>query len=68
MADEADITADRAERERDAMMRATRKPEGPRPTGFCIYCAEPVAAALRYCCVECRDDDERERRLRKLAG
>ena len=67
MADDADITADRSERERDMLMRATRRADGPKPTGFCNYCAEPVSAALRFCCVECRDDFERENRLRKLA-
>ncbi|MEN9315468.1 MAG: hypothetical protein RIS35_1861 [Pseudomonadota bacterium] len=66
MPDDADITSDRSEREQDMLMRATRKPAGPRPTGFCHFCSEPVAAALRFCSVECRDDAEREARLRKL--
>lgn len=66
MPDDADVTADRAEREQALLMRATRRPDGPRPSGFCHYCAEPVAAALRYCSIECRDDAEREARLRRL--
>ena len=67
MPDDADITAERAEREQSLLMRATRRPEGPKPVGFCNYCGEPVQAAIRFCCVECRDDFQREVRLRGLA-
>lgn len=67
MADEADLSVERGEREWGALMRAARKPDGPRPNGFCHFCGETVAAALRFCSVECRDDAEREARLRKLA-
>lgn len=66
MADDVDLTSERAEREHETLLRACRKPEGPPPNGHCHYCDEPVEASLRYCSVECRDDDEREKRLRKL--
>jgi hypothetical protein len=38
---------------------ATRKPEGPRPNGFCHNCGAPVKPGLRWCDVACRDDWER---------
>jgi len=66
MADDVDLTSERIERERDMLMKASRKPDGPRANGFCHFCSEPVAAALRFCSVECRDDSEREARLRRL--
>jgi hypothetical protein len=40
-----------------AMQR--KKPNGPDFTGFCANCGEPVQEPLRWCCVECRDDEQK---------
>lgn len=31
-------------------------------TGYCLYCGEPVSDGKRWCCVECRDEWEREQK------
>ena len=55
--------------ERDrADAQARRKPEGPKATGACLFCREPLAdhdlppeqRALRWCDPDCRDDWQRE--------
>lgn len=60
--DDADLTQERQEREHDALMRASRKPAGPQPTGRCLWCDEPVAEGVRWCCVDCRDEWQRGRK------
>lgn len=40
---------------RDIAMRQ-RKPEGPAPTGVCLFCGEPLAPGLRWCNRDCLDD------------
>ena len=35
---------------------AKRRTEGPPPKGFCYNCTEPIAAELRFCDIDCRDD------------
>lgn len=32
-----------------------KRPEGPRVTGKCHFCGEPVEAPRRWCDAECRD-------------
>lgn len=56
--DEADITAERMEREMDRILRL-RRASGPAPTGACLWCGEPLASPLRWCDEDCRDDWER---------
>ncbi|TCS69758.1 hypothetical protein EDC61_11958 [Sulfuritortus calidifontis] len=56
--DEVDITAERLEREMEHILRL-RRAAGPRPTGECLWCGEPLADHLRWCSVDCRDDWER---------
>lgn len=53
--DDADLSAERAEREAPHLIAASRKPEGPAPTGRCFYCDEIVGDAHRWCNAECRD-------------
>lgn len=53
--DDADLTAERAEREAPALLAANRKPEGPAPTGRCLYCDEIVGDEQRWCDAEHRD-------------
>lgn len=44
---------------RKQQQRALVTPEG---TGFCLYCAEPVALDRRWCNAFCRDGWEKEQR------
>lgn len=57
--DEADITAERLEREMERLL-ALRRASGPQPTGACLWCGDPLAPRLRWCSPECRDDWERD--------
>lgn len=57
--DEADLTAERIEREMQHLL-ALRRAVGPQPTGACLWCGEPVEERLRWCSVDCRDDWERD--------
>lgn len=58
MADEADIAQAKSELELAAIL-ASRLPEGPAPTGECLFCGEPVCPGRRWCGPECRDDWQR---------
>lgn len=68
MADEADQAQARNERELELLLGARRRSDQPRPMGFCHYCSETIAAGLPFCSPECRDDWQRERRLRSRQG
>jgi len=55
MADDIDRASELEERHRQ-VARAVRKPNGPRATGACLYCDEPVEVGRRWCPgVACRD-------------
>jgi hypothetical protein len=58
MADDIDLTAERLEHEMRRLL-ALRRQAGPKPTGECLWCGEPIAPGLRWCDAECRDDWER---------
>lgn len=53
---------DKAQQAEDAFFRSalTKKPEGPKPNGFCHACDAPVAEGLRWCDAACRDEWERD--------
>ena len=71
MADEADMTAERDERdEREAPMRiaASRKPTPPAPDGRCMSCGASVPETHRYCDADCRHDFERAERMQQIGG
>lgn len=36
--------------------------------GYCHYCGEPLAGALRFCDAECRDGYDYEARIRRMEG
>lgn len=61
MATVDDQATEREELDRELALR-NRRDEGPRPCGHCHYCSETVAAGLRWCDAECRDDWEAEKR------
>lgn len=45
-----------------------RAPEGPAPTGFCFNCEARLAAKLRWCDVNCRDDWAKAQRATAMAS
>ena len=64
MADIVDLGNDRAEEILNEQL-AKRRPEGPKPFGFCHYCSEPIGQGERWCNVDCRDDWELMEKRRK---
>lgn len=58
MADDVDVTAQRLEREMEALLRRRAK-AGPRSTGACLWCEAPLPDGQRWCDADCRDDWER---------
>jgi hypothetical protein len=60
MADEVDITNERAEMTLMGEIAASKKPHGPVPTGRCHYCDEIVGDSMRWCNATCLLEWERE--------
>lgn len=64
--DDADMTADRAEKEAPYLLAASRKPIGPVATGRCLFCDDiapddqPWCPGQRWCDSTCRDAWTRE--------
>lgn len=58
MADDVDRGQERDQILLEAQI-AARKPEGPRATGQCLTCEDPLPPAHRWCDAACRDDYER---------
>ena len=59
MSDNLDIAQERSEMHLADALRA-RKPEGPAPTGRCLWCDEIVSDEQRWCDSQCRDMWERD--------
>jgi hypothetical protein len=57
MPDLADLA--QIQQERLEPLTRRRAPDAPNATGFCLFCGEPLAAGLRWCDTDCRDDWER---------
>lgn len=55
MADDADISFEREELARQSSLVTSKKPEGPHPTGRCLWCDEIVGDGVRWCTGEHRD-------------
>lgn len=63
MADEADVTQERIEREIEIMRQAiAAMTEEVKPIGECLWCGEVLDDSRRWCSVECRDSWELWRR------
>ena len=57
--------ADNADKQVEDFQRysaMTKKPEGPAPTGACLYCDEALALPKRWCDSDCRDAFEKQLR------
>jgi hypothetical protein len=68
MADEADIAQARMERELGLILGAKRATDQPEAIGRCHYCDEDIGSGLVFCGSDCRDDWQREKRLRQRQG
>ena len=62
--DVADIASENDEFNLLEAKVSSRKPNTPTPTGRCHYCDEIVAEHQPFCDAECRDEYDRELRLR----
>jgi hypothetical protein len=62
--DEVDIAAERMEIEMERLLKR-RAASGPKPTGACLWCGEPVETGRRWCDADCRDDWERDHAHRR---
>ena len=58
MSDIFDIASENEELARDKALKF-RKPEGPKPTGKCLWCDEPLEGDRRWCDKDCLDRWER---------
>jgi hypothetical protein len=67
--DDADRTAERVEREAPLLLKAAKKPEGPKATGNCCWCFEPLEnPEARFCDEYCRDDYEHNKKRSAVNG
>lgn len=68
--DDADMTAERAEREAPYLLRAAKKPEGPAAVGYCLHCGEPFenGSTKRFCDSVCRDDFQYQENRKRALG
>lgn len=57
--DEADRAQIEIEREIERQV-AHRQPDGPQPTGRCLWCGMGVTGGRRWCDPECRDEWEHD--------
>lgn len=66
----ADI-CDKADAQNEAAMTAllnARRPEGPKPTGSCLYCDNALPHGLRWCDGGCLRDWEAEQEALRRNG
>lgn len=47
-----------------ALRNSKQNTETAKPTGYCLYCGEPVEGSKRWCSIECRDDFEQDQKLK----
>lgn len=62
-----DAATEREMQDRE-MQLAVRKAEGPKPTGACHWCGDPVETEARWCCRECASDWEYAESRRRACG
>jgi hypothetical protein len=67
--DDADRAADREDIAREAAVAAIRRRIEAMPSlGHCYYCGEALRPAKRFCDSDCRDDYERQEKMKALNG
>ena len=58
--DDLDIASEREQIARDRAIESLRNAKSDiYSTGFCLGCGEQIAAQLRWCDIDCRDDWQR---------
>ena len=69
MADNIDIANDLEQAFlQHALANARKEETAPQSTQTCLYCHDPVKPPKRWCCVECRDEYEREQFAKQKFG
>lgn len=66
--DEVDLAQQHIERELEQRLAERKRERGLEPTGLCLWCDAGVGEGVRWCCAECRDDQDRADRARQRAG
>lgn len=67
--DDADRAADREDIAREAAVAAIRRRIEAIPSlGYCYYCGEALRAGKRFCDSDCRDDYERQEKMKARTG
>ena len=66
MADQFDRASDLEELDRQSAINLQQKQARPAAyaVGHCLYCYEPLPVGYRWCDSECRDDWEKEQKLK----
>lgn len=49
-----------AQLEKVSRYKSQRHTANAKPTGFCLFCGDPVAENRRWCNADCRDDWQTE--------
>jgi len=67
MADVVDLTQER-ETPTEALVEASRRPQGPQAIGYCHSCYERVSHGYRWCDTDCWADWDKVERAEIRAG
>lgn len=68
MADLADITSERAERETPYLLAANVRRVPPPSDGHCLNCGADIQATHRFCDSDCQYDWERQQEINRING
>lgn len=66
--DDADLTAEREERQAELARKYRRPAPALAATGACLFCGDELGDGLRFCDAHCRDDWQRRERSRSISG
>lgn len=66
--DRAQQDIEQLEEVRNEMLLATNLQKDAEETGFCLLCGEPLIPGRRWCDADCRDEWEREQKLKQNKG
>ena len=67
--DDADRASEREDIARAAALEAVRRRfDSLPPLGCCYYCGEALRAGKRFCDSDCRDDYDRQEKMRSRTG
>ena len=66
--DRAQQDIEQLEEARNERLLNSEKSKEAEETGYCLFCGEPLPPGRRWCDKDCRDDWEREQKLRRNKG